>query len=98
MLSFGKENQKGKKGNINSGLRKGRFINDRFKNAHYVAENKLERISVSENNRTINYIYLEKLKHVSRKLFFECNFSPDDVNSIVKIKQHIYKWHFNNVV
>ena len=44
----------------------------------------LKRISASENNRTINYIYLEKLKHVSGKLFFECNFSPDDVNSIVK--------------
>ena len=26
---------------------------------------KLKRISVSENNTTINYIYLEKLKHVS---------------------------------
>lgn len=48
----------------------------------------LKRISVSENNRTINYIYLEKLKHVSGKLFFECNFSPDDVNSIVQ-KTHL---------
>ena len=46
----------------------------------------LKRISVSENNRTINYIYLEKLKHMSGKLFFECNLSPDDVNSIVKKK------------
>ena len=44
----------------------------------------LKRISVSENNRTINYIYLEKLKNVGGKLFFECNFSPDDVNSIVQ--------------
>ena len=44
----------------------------------------LKRISVSENNRTINYIYLEKLKHVGGKLFFECKFSPDDVNSIVQ--------------
>ena len=48
----------------------------------------LKRISVSENNRTINYIYLEKLKHVSGKLFFECNFPPDDVNSIVQ-KTHL---------
>ena len=49
----------------------------------------LKRISVSENNRTINYIYLEKLQHVSGKLFFWCNFSPDDVNSIVKKKTHL---------
>ena len=44
----------------------------------------LKRISVSENNRTIYYIYLEKLKHVSGKLFF----SPDDVNSVV-LKTHL---------
>ena len=44
----------------------------------------LKRISISENNRTINYIYLEKLKHVIR---------PDNVNSIVKknTHTHIYK-------
>ena len=33
--------EKIKKGNINSGLRKGRFKNDRFRNVHYVTENKL---------------------------------------------------------
>ena len=44
----------------------------------------LKRISLSENKRTINYIYFETPKHVGRKLFFECNFSPDDVNSIVQ--------------
>ena len=32
--------EKIKKGNINSGLRKGRFKNNRFRNVHSVAENK----------------------------------------------------------
>ena len=38
---LGRKNRKDKKGNINSGLRKWRFKNDRFRNVHYVAENKL---------------------------------------------------------
>ena len=44
----------------------------------------LKRISESENNITLNYIYSQKLKHVGGKLFFECNFSLDDVDSIVQ--------------
>ena len=51
----------------------------------------LKRISVSEDNRPIIYIYLAKLKYVSGKLFFECNFSPDDVNSIVQKDTFINK-------
>ena len=61
----------------------------------------LKRISVSENNRTINYIYLEKLKHVGGKLFFECNFSPDDINSIVQkntfINEILTTWYKCNI-
>ena len=34
----------------------------------------LKRISVSENNGTINYIYLAKLKHVGGKLFLNATF------------------------
>ena len=51
----------------------------------------LKRISVAENNRTINYFYLEKLKNVGGILFFECNFSPDDVSSIVQKDTFINK-------
>ena len=61
----------------------------------------LKRISVSENNKTINYIYLEKLKHVGGKLFFECNFSPDDINSIVQkntfINEILTTWYKCNI-
>ena len=54
----------------------------------------LKRISVSENNRTINYIY-------SEKLIFDCNFSPDDVNSIIQknifINESLTTWYKCNI-
>ena len=82
---LGRKTRKDKKGNINSGLRKGRFkMIDLEMFIMSLKISWLKRISISENNRTINYIYLEKLKHVGGKLFFEYNFSPDDVSSIVQ--------------